>query len=59
VDRLNAEVNRILALPATREAQARLGAQPMPMTAAEFDRFLRRDVERQGEWIRMARIQAS
>jgi tripartite-type tricarboxylate transporter receptor subunit TctC len=59
VERLNAEVNRILASPATREAQARLGAQPVPMTVAEFDRFLRRDVERQGEWIRMARIQAS
>jgi tripartite-type tricarboxylate transporter receptor subunit TctC len=59
VERLNAEVNRILASPATRGAQARLGAQPMPMTVAEFGRFLRRDVERQGEWIRMARIQAS
>ncbi len=59
VERLNAEVNRILSLPATREAQARLGAQPMPMTVAEFDAFLRRDIQRQGEWIRMARIQAS
>ena len=31
-ERLHAEVNRIMALPATREAQARAGAQPMPMT---------------------------
>jgi hypothetical protein len=30
----------------------------MPMTVAEFDAFLRRDIERQREWIRMAKIQA-
>ena len=59
VERLNVEINRLLALPATREAMARGGAQPMPMTVAEFDAFLRRDIERQREWIRMARIQAA
>lgn len=57
-DRLNAEVNRIMALPATREAQLRAGAQPQPMSIAEFDAFLRNDITRQAEWIRMARIQA-
>ncbi len=59
VDRLHAEVGRILALPATQEAQARMGAQPMPMTVAAFRAFLERDVGRQREWIRMARIQAN
>jgi tripartite-type tricarboxylate transporter receptor subunit TctC len=59
IERINAEVNRILERPETREAQARLGAQPMRMSLAEFDAFLRRDVERQREWIRMANIQAS
>ena len=29
----------------------------MLMSIAEFDAFLRRDIERQGEWIRMAGIQ--
>lgn len=55
-ERLNAEVNRILTLPATREAQARAGAQPMPMSIAEFDAFLRADITRQAEFIRMARM---
>jgi tripartite-type tricarboxylate transporter receptor subunit TctC len=57
-ERLNAEVNRILGAAATRETMARAGAQPMPMSIAEFDAFLRRDIERQREWIRMARIEA-
>lgn len=58
-ERLNTEVNRILALPATREAQARAGAQPMPMSIAEFDAFLRQDIARQAEYIRMARMTPS
>lgn len=58
-ERLNSEVNRILALPATREAQARAGAQPMPMSIAEFDAFLRQDIARQAEYIRMARMTPS
>jgi tripartite-type tricarboxylate transporter receptor subunit TctC len=55
-ERLNAEVTRILGLPATRDAQARLGAQPMPMSIPQFDAFLRQDIARQAEFIRMARM---
>jgi tripartite-type tricarboxylate transporter receptor subunit TctC len=55
-ERLNTELNRILALPATRESQARMGAAPMPMTIAQFDTFLRQDITRQAEFIRMARM---
>ena len=57
-ERLNAEVNRILALPATRERQAAAGAQPTPMGIEEFGAFVARDVERQRDWIRMAGITA-
>ncbi|WP_237214560.1 tripartite tricarboxylate transporter substrate binding protein [Falsiroseomonas oryziterrae] len=55
-ERLNAEINRIMALPATREAQARAGAQPMSMSIADFDAFLRQDITRQAEYVRMARM---
>jgi tripartite-type tricarboxylate transporter receptor subunit TctC len=58
IDRLNATVNRLLNLPATREAQARAGAQPLVMEVEEFRVFLEADVLRQREWIRMARITA-
>ena len=55
-DRLNTEINRILALPATRDQQARAGALPLPMSSAEFADFLRADIVRQAEYIRMARM---
>jgi tripartite-type tricarboxylate transporter receptor subunit TctC len=58
-ERLNTELNRILALPATRESQARMGAAPTPMSIAEFDAFLRADITRQAEYIRMARMTPS
>ncbi len=58
VERLHAEVNRILALPATQQAQARAGAQPMPMGITEFGSFIARDIARQREYIRMAGISA-
>lgn len=58
VERLNAEVNRVLELPATRERQLNAGAQVMAMSVDGFDAFLRRDIARQAEWIRMARITA-
>lgn len=56
VDRLNAEVNRVLERPETRERQAAAGAQPLPMSVEDFGNFVTRDIERQREWIRMARI---
>jgi tripartite-type tricarboxylate transporter receptor subunit TctC len=57
--RLNAEVNRILGLSSTRDAQARAGALPMPMSVEAFGQFLARDIERQREWIRLARIETN
>jgi tripartite-type tricarboxylate transporter receptor subunit TctC len=46
VDRLNAEVARIIAKPAIKEAWAKQGAVPMTMTPAEFGTFLKGDIEK-------------
>jgi tripartite-type tricarboxylate transporter receptor subunit TctC len=44
VDRLHAETQKALALPAVQERLAKLGVQPMPMSVDEFDKFFRDDV---------------
>lgn len=46
VDKLNAEINKVIALPDVKEAWAKQGAVPMPMTPAEFDKYLRADIEK-------------
>ena len=56
VDRLNAEIARIIAKPAIREAWAKQGAVPMTMTPAEFDAFLRRDTDKWAKVIQQAGI---
>jgi tripartite-type tricarboxylate transporter receptor subunit TctC len=56
--RLNTEINRWLGLPATRDAMGRGGAEPLPMSIADFTTYLNTDIARQAEWIRMARITA-
>jgi hypothetical protein len=40
----------------TREAKARLGAPPMPMSISAFDAWMRADVPRPAERIRLARM---
>jgi tripartite-type tricarboxylate transporter receptor subunit TctC len=46
VDKLNAEINKILARPDIKEAWVKQGAEPMIMTPAEFDAYLRKDIEK-------------
>src|SRR5215468_4175507 len=43
VERLNAEIAKIIAKPAIREAWAKQGAVPMTLSPAAFDAYLRRD----------------
>lgn len=52
VDRLNREVVGVLNQPAVRERFRGLGADPIPMPAADFDRFVAQQVER---FIKLAR----
>jgi len=56
--RLNAEVNRVMSLPATREAQLRAGALTQPMSMAEFAAYMERDIGVQREVITRAGITA-
>jgi len=46
IDRLNAEITKIINKPAIREAWAKQGAVPMTMSPGEFNAFLRRDIEK-------------
>ncbi|WP_431283475.1 tripartite tricarboxylate transporter substrate binding protein [Humitalea sp. 24SJ18S-53] len=57
VERLHAEINRILAEPATREAFARVGAEVAAMSIADYDAQLRADIDKRREYIRIAGIQ--
>jgi tripartite-type tricarboxylate transporter receptor subunit TctC len=56
VDRLNAEIARIIAKPSIREAWAKQGAVPMAMSPAQFDAFLRRDTDKWAKVIQQAGI---
>jgi len=52
VERLSADIGRALGLPEVREALSRVGMTPAPMSPAEFDAHLRREMEANGKIIR-------
>jgi tripartite-type tricarboxylate transporter receptor subunit TctC len=56
VERMNKEVERVMTSDATKKWQTTLGADPMPMSAAAFDAFIRKDIETQHKWITEAKI---
>jgi tripartite-type tricarboxylate transporter receptor subunit TctC len=58
VDRLNAEIAKIIAKPAIRDAWAKQGAVPMVLTRDAFDAYLRRDIEKWTKVIQQAGIKA-
>ncbi len=53
VEKLNAEINKILARPDVQEAWAKQGAVPLVMTPEEFDRYLRADIEK---WAQVVKV---
>jgi len=57
VDRLNAEALKALASPAVKEKLSTLGAQPMPMSPAEFDAFLKDETARIAQVVKAAKIE--
>jgi tripartite-type tricarboxylate transporter receptor subunit TctC len=56
VDKLNREINAILADPAIKAKLANLGAEPMPMTPAEFAKFIGEEVDKWSKVVRFAGI---
>jgi len=58
INRLNAEVNKILAVPAVRERLVNLGGEALPLTPAEFGRRGMDDSRRFGAIIRERKITA-
>jgi tripartite-type tricarboxylate transporter receptor subunit TctC len=58
VDRLNAEINKAIDRPEVKEAWEKQGAVPLKMSAAEFDKFLRADIEKWARVVKSAGAQA-
>src|SRR5262245_41423398 len=58
IDLLNAEIIKIMNRSEVKEAWAKDGAVPMPMTPAEFDKFLRADIEKWAEVVRVSGAKA-
>ncbi len=56
VDKLNAEVNKVLDKPETKAAWAKQGVIPLKMTPAEFDGYLRADIAKWAGVIKKAGI---
>jgi tripartite-type tricarboxylate transporter receptor subunit TctC len=56
VDKLNAEINKVLRRPETKEAWAQQGATPIIMSPAEFDKYLRADIDKWAKVIDAAGI---
>ena len=56
VDRLNAEIAKIIAKPEIRDAWAKQGAVPMTMTPDQFGAYLKQDIEKWAKVIKTAGI---
>ena len=58
VDKLNHEINAVLADPAIKAKLANLGAEPMPMTPAEFAKFIGDQVDKWAKVLKFAGIKS-
>ena len=59
VDKLNAEINKVIERPDVKEAWAKQGAVPMVMSPAEFDKYLRDDIEKWAKVVQQSGIKAN
>jgi tripartite-type tricarboxylate transporter receptor subunit TctC len=56
IDKLNREINAVLADPAVRAKLLDLGAEPMLMTPAEFGKYIADETEKWGKVVKFAHI---
>jgi tripartite-type tricarboxylate transporter receptor subunit TctC len=56
IDKINRDVNRVLREPDVRDRMTALGAEAMPMTPAEFDRFMRSEMDDAAKVVKAAGI---
>jgi tripartite-type tricarboxylate transporter receptor subunit TctC len=56
IDKLNKEINAVLADPAMKARLADLGAEPMVMTPAEFGKYIADETEKWGKVVKFAHI---
>ena len=56
VNKLNAEIEKALQVPAVRAKLAKLGVQPMAMNTAEFDKFVKDELAVNSELVKAAGI---
>lgn len=56
VERLNAEVAKVVNMPAIRSEWEKQGAQPMVMSVADFEKYLHADIAKWGRIVRTANI---
>jgi len=53
LEKLNAEINKVVNAPEMKEAWAKQGAVPMAMTLEQFDKFLREDIVK---WAKVVKL---
>jgi tripartite-type tricarboxylate transporter receptor subunit TctC len=53
IDKLNAEIAKVMNRPDVKESWAKQGAVPMIMTPAEFDKYLRADIDK---WAQVVKV---
>ena len=56
IDKLNAEINKVLARSELKEQWAKQGATPMMMSPAEFETYLKADIDKWGGVVKAANI---
>jgi tripartite-type tricarboxylate transporter receptor subunit TctC len=58
VDKLNAEINKAITRPDVKEAWDKQGAVPLVMSPAEFEKYLRADIEKWAHVVQVSGIKA-